>query len=110
MQEIGDIDLSQIDPTAQRERIKCPRCEQGVLEEDMASHMNAHSSEPWSQDFLRVDQDWLQCITVHNVPNCYGIKLHWKPDPLSLYSCIRATGAHSRGLLIDAMRWSEYVP
>eukprot|EP00435_Cladocopium_sp_Y103_P042546 s1266_g11.t2 len=43
--EIGDIDLSQIDPSAKRERVKCPRCEKDVLEEDMASHMTAHSSE-----------------------------------------------------------------
>ena len=47
--EIGDIDLSQIDPTAARERVKCPRCEKDVLEEHLASHMTAHSSEilPW---------------------------------------------------------------
>ena len=46
-QEIGDIDLSQIDPTAARERVKCPRCEKDVLEEHLASHMTAHSSDSW---------------------------------------------------------------
>eukprot|EP00435_Cladocopium_sp_Y103_P042789 s1266_g11.t3 len=50
--EIGDIDLSQIDPSAKRERVKCPRCEKDVLEEDMASHMTAHSSEILSWLFL----------------------------------------------------------
>ena len=43
-QEIGDIDLSQIDPNAARERVKCPRCEKEVLEEHLQSHMTAHSS------------------------------------------------------------------
>ncbi|CAK9086283.1 Dual specificity protein phosphatase 7 [Durusdinium trenchii] len=48
-QEIGDIDLSQIDPSAARERVTCPRCEKEVLAEHLESHMTAHSSEilPW---------------------------------------------------------------
>ncbi|CAJ1374649.1 unnamed protein product, partial [Effrenium voratum] len=47
--EIEDIDLSQIDPSAARVRVKCPRCEKEVLEEYLQSHMTAHSSEilPW---------------------------------------------------------------
>ncbi|CAJ1367434.1 unnamed protein product [Effrenium voratum] len=47
--EIEDIDLSQIDPSAARLRVKCPRCEKEVLEEYLQSHMTAHSSEilPW---------------------------------------------------------------
>lgn len=47
-QEIGDIDLSQIDPSAARERVTCPRCEKEVLAEHLESHMTAHSSEPWT--------------------------------------------------------------
>ncbi|CAE8617136.1 unnamed protein product [Polarella glacialis] len=47
--EIEDIDLTQIDPTATRERVKCVRCEKEVDKEFLESHMNAHSSEilPW---------------------------------------------------------------
>jgi len=47
--EIEDIDLSQIDPTAAREKVVCPRCGKEVLKEHFESHMTAHSSEilPW---------------------------------------------------------------
>ena len=68
LQEIGDIDLSQIDPTAKRERVKCPRCEKDVLEEDMASHMTAHSSEAWPNNsylVLRNSQTTLTLAVTH---------------------------------------------
>eukprot|EP00913_Durusdinium_trenchii_P018030 g16942.t1 len=50
--EIGDIDLSQIDPSAARERVTCPRCEKEVLAEHLESHMTAHSSDTAEQDIL----------------------------------------------------------
>eukprot|EP00439_Symbiodinium_sp_Y106_P081665 s855_g20.t1 len=43
--EIEDIDLSQIDPTAAREKVVCPRCGKEVLKEHFESHMTAHSSD-----------------------------------------------------------------
>ena len=45
LQEIDDIDLSQIDPTAAREKVVCPRCGKEVLKEHFESHMTAHSSD-----------------------------------------------------------------
>ncbi|CAJ1441472.1 unnamed protein product [Effrenium voratum] len=57
--EIEDIDLSQIDPSAARVRVKCPRCEKEVLEEYLQSHMTAHSSEKFSPGyFLAASATW----------------------------------------------------
>lgn len=48
-QEIEDVDLSQIDESARRNRTKCPRCEKEIDEEYFQSHWDAHSTEllPW---------------------------------------------------------------
>jgi len=47
--ELDDVDLSQIDTSARAKRVKCLRCEQDVIENQLASHMSSHSSEilPW---------------------------------------------------------------
>lgn len=47
--EIEDIDMSQIDSSATRARVACPRCKKEVDKEHLESHMTSHSSEilPW---------------------------------------------------------------
>mmetsp|Transcript_112529 Transcript_112529/g.223656 ORF Transcript_112529/g.223656 Transcript_112529/m.223656 type:complete len:1232 (-) Transcript_112529:86-3781(-) len=42
---LDDVDLSQIDPSARQKRVKCVRCEQEVIEDQLDSHMSSHSSE-----------------------------------------------------------------
>lgn len=47
--EIGNVDLSKIDPEAKGETFVCQRCELKVLVTMRESHMNSHSAEirPW---------------------------------------------------------------